>query len=83
MAYLHYRIQTPKPMATLHYTEVFTLHGVRFKFQSQMQTTGMGSESESVPQSVSRNVNAPNDEFLGMEVKDPLAYLDPSSYSMF
>ena len=28
------RIRTPNPMATLHYTEVFTLDGVRFRFQS-------------------------------------------------
>ena len=38
MAYLHCWIQTwiwtPNPMATLHYAEVFTLHGVRFRFQS-------------------------------------------------
>ena len=42
MAYLHCRIrtriqtrtQTPNPMATLHYAEVFILHRVRFRFQS-------------------------------------------------
>ena len=38
MAYLHSRIrtriQTPNPMAALHYAEVFTLHRVQFKFQS-------------------------------------------------
>ena len=39
----------------------------------------MGSESESVPQSVPRNVNEPKHKFLGMDVKEPLAYLDPSS----
>ena len=54
MAYLHCQIrtlvQTPNPMATLHYAEVFTLHGVRFRFQ--LPTTLMGSESESVPESV-------------------------------
>ena len=38
MAYLYYqiwaRIHAPNPMATLHYAKVFTLHGVRFRFQS-------------------------------------------------
>ena len=38
MAHLHCWIQTwiwtPNPMAILHYAEVFTLHGVRFRFQS-------------------------------------------------
>ena len=46
MAYLHCRIQTwirtPNPMATLYYAEVFTV---------------MGSESQFVPESISRNVN--------------------------
>ena len=63
MAYLHCRIrtriQTPNPMATLHYAEVFTLHGVRFRFQSQLPTKGTGLESESVTESVSGNVNEP------------------------
>ena len=27
------RIQNQNPMATLHYTEVFTLHRVRFRFE--------------------------------------------------
>ena len=45
------------PKATLHCAEVFTLHGVRFRFQSYLPTTGVGLESESVPESVSRNVN--------------------------
>ena len=52
-AYLHCRIRTriqtwirtPNPMATLHYAEVFTLHGISFRVQSQMPTKGMGSES--------------------------------------
>ena len=42
MAYLHCRIRTriqtrirtPNPMATFHCAEVFTLHGVRFRFHS-------------------------------------------------
>ena len=52
-AYLHCRIRTriqtwirtPNPMATLHYAEVFTLHGISFRVQSQMPTKGVGSES--------------------------------------
>ena len=63
MAYLqcHIRIpisvpiRTPNPMATLYYAELFTLNGVRFRFQSQLRTTGMESESESG----SVNVNKP------------------------
>ena len=50
---------TSKPMATLYYAEVFTLHRVRFRFQSQLLTTGMGSESESRSESVSGSVNKP------------------------
>ena len=53
------RIWTPTPMATLHYAEVFILHRARFRFQSQLPTTGMGLESESVPESISCNVNGP------------------------
>ena len=34
-----------------------TLNRVRFRIQSQLPTTRIGSESESVPESVSRNVN--------------------------
>ena len=57
MAYLHCRIwtqiqtriRTPTPMATLNYAEVFTLHRVRFRFQPELPTTGIGLESESVP----------------------------------
>ena len=65
MAYLHCRIRTriqtqirtPNPMATLHDADVFTLH-------SQIQipippTMGMGSESESVAESVSHSVDEP------------------------
>ena len=66
MAYLHYRtqtlIRTPKPMATLHYAEVFTLHGVRFRFQAQLPTKGMGFnhwDQSPYPQSVSVNINEP------------------------
>ena len=51
------RIWTPTPMATLHYAQVFILHRARFRFQSRLPTTGMGSESESIPESVFRNVN--------------------------
>ena len=50
-------------MATLHYAEVFTLHGVRLKFQSKLPTIEMLSESESVPESVSCNVNEQLGEF--------------------
>ena len=48
MAYFHFwiRIQTANKMVTLYYVKVFTLHGVRFRFQSQLASTGMGSESE-------------------------------------
>ena len=59
MAYLHCRMRTPNPMATLHSAEVCTLHEVRFRFQSLLPTTGTGLESEPVPESVSRNVNEP------------------------
>ena len=34
VAYLHCRIWIPNPIATLHRREVFTLHGVRFRFPS-------------------------------------------------
>ena len=50
MDYLHcpirtlIQIRTPNPMATLHYA-VFTLHRVRFRFKSELPTTGMGSKS--------------------------------------
>ena len=65
MAYFHCQIRTriqtqirtPNPMATLQYAEVFTLHRGRFRFQSLLSTTGMGSESESIPKSVSCNAN--------------------------
>ena len=63
MAYLHCqiwtRIQTPNPMATLHYVEFFTLYAIGFTFQSQLPTKGMESESVSIPESVSGNVNEP------------------------
>ena len=42
-------------MATLSYVERSTLHGVRFRFSSQMQSTGMGLESESESVSVILN----------------------------
>ena len=38
---------------------IATLHGVRFRFQSWLPTALMGSESESVHEFVSHNVNAP------------------------
>ena len=47
-------IRIPKPMTTLHYADIFTMHGVRFRFQSQLPTAGMGSQSECVPESVPR-----------------------------
>ena len=39
----------PNPMTILHNAEVFILHGVGFRFQSQLPIKGMGSEPESVP----------------------------------
>ena len=63
MAYLHCWIWIPIPipiwtarqMATLYYVEIFTLHGVGFKFQQ----TEMGSESGSELESGSVNENKP------------------------
>ena len=48
MAYFRFliRIQTANKMVTLYYVELFTLRGVGFRFQSQLLSTGMGSESE-------------------------------------
>ena len=67
MAYLYCRIQTqiqtkirtPNPVATLHYAEVFTLHRVRFRFQSYLPTTGMGLESNFALESICLSVNEP------------------------
>ena len=65
MAYLHCRIPIPIPtrtaiqMATLYHVELFTLPGLRFRFPSQLPTTGMGLELGSESQFGSVNVNKP------------------------
>ena len=63
MAYLHCRIRipirTPNQMATLYYVELFILHGVRFRFPSQLPNTGMGLESRLESESASVNVSKP------------------------
>ena len=51
------RFGCKNPIATLHYVEIFKLHGVSFRFQSQLPTKGMGSQFESVPESVFSDVN--------------------------
>ena len=53
------RTWNPNLMATLYYSKIFTLHGVGFRFKSQLPTTGMGSESELGSESVSGNVIKP------------------------
>ena len=48
MANLHCLIRIPIPVqATLYYAELFILHGVRLRFQSQLQSTWSELESES------------------------------------
>ena len=65
MAFLHCRIRitiqilirTANQTATLYYVELFTLHKVRFRFQSQLPSKGIGSESGLELEYGSVNVN--------------------------
>ena len=55
MTYLHYRIEiqipipmwTARQMTTLNYVELYTLHEVGIRFQTQLPSAGMGLESGS------------------------------------
>ena len=65
MAHLHCQrqtwvqtqIQIPNPMATLHYAEYFHIACTWIQIPTPHCCTGQDSESESVPESVSSNVN--------------------------
>ena len=52
-------IPNAEQMVTLYYVELFTLHGVGFRFQLQLPTTGMASELGSGSESRSAIVNKP------------------------
>ena len=65
--YYHIRILIPIPirtsnqMVTLYYEELFTQQGVVFRFQAQLPTTVMGSESGLEWETGSVNVNEPEE----------------------
>ena len=67
MADLHFQIRIPIPipfqtadqMATLQYAELFILHGISFRFPSQLPSTGMGLESESATVNVNNCLSLP------------------------
>ena len=86
MAHLHRRkrsrvqtwIQIPNPMATLYYPEHFTLHRLKSLVPTPYFCIVQESESESMPESVSGNVN----EALDVRADNTL-FLNPASGKLF